>query len=421
MPFASALSEHPVPATAVGEAAGQVLERIGPGPDLALVFVTRPHAGALEDAAGAVAEILRPGVLVGCAAESVAGTGREVERTPAISLWAGRFGPSVPVELEMGGPGQAAQGWPSELDFEPGALVLVADPFSFPAEAFFEWLACTYPGLPVIGGMASGASGPGGTRLVVSGAGETGPGRGPHLRTAGAVGALLGPGVRVQSVVSQGCRPIGRPMVVTRADGHVVTELAGRPPLEQLSALARGALDQDDLELVNRGALQLGRVIDEYQVEPGIGDFRIVGIMGGDPRSGAVALTEAVETGTTVQFHLRDAEAADHELRQLLAGRGAAAALLFTCNGRGTRLFPAPHHDASVLAELLGHVPTGGFFAAGELGPVSGRNFLHSFTASIALLSEEPGPAAPSSPGEEGGAGPQACPPLGPGVDHDSG
>lgn len=395
MAFASALSEHPVPAVAVGQAAGQVLERIGPGPDLALVFVTRPHAGALEDAAAAVAEILRPGVLLGCAAESVAGTGREVERSPAVSLWAGRFGPSVPVELEMGGPGRAARGWPSELDFDPGALVLVADPFSFPAEAFLEWLASAHPGLPVIGGMASGASGPGGTRLVVSGAGEAGPWRGPHIRSAGAVGALLGPGVRVQAVVSQGCRPIGWPMVVTRADGHVVTELAGRPPLEQLSALARG-LDRGDLELVNRGALQLGRVIDEHQVEPGIGDFRIVAITGGDPRSGAVALAEAVETGTTVQFHLRDAEAADHELRQLLAGRGAAAALLFTCNGRGTRMFPFPHHDASVVAELLGRVPTGGFFAAGELGPVSGRNFLHSLTASVALLSEEPGPGAPS-------------------------
>lgn len=379
MPFASALSEHPVPAAAVGEVAGQVLEAIGPRPDLALLFVTRSHAGALEDAVGAVDEILEPGALLSCAAESVAGIGREVEQRAAVSLWAGRFGPVVPVELQMDGPEGPVRGWPADLAFEPRALVLMADPFSYPVEGFLAWLASNHPGLPAVGGMASGALGPGGTRLAA----------GRRVRAVGAVGALIGPGIKVRTVVSQGCRPIGHPMVVTKAEGNVVRELAGRPPLEQLGILARDRLSEDDVRLANRGALQLGRVIDEHRAEFGIGDFRIVGILGGDPHTGAVALTEVVETGTTVQFHLRDADAADDDLRQLLAGQGAGAALLFTCNGRGTRLFPRPHHDAAVLAELLGPVPTAGFFAAGELGPVAGRNFLHSFTASIALLSEE--------------------------------
>lgn len=378
MPFASALSEHPITAHAVGEVTGQVLDAIGSHPDLALIFVTPPHAGALEDAARAVRDLLHPGTILGCAAESVTGTAREVERAPAVSLWAGHMGPVTPVELEAMSPGGPVSGWPDALPFEPQALLLVADPYSFPAEAFFAWLADTHPGLPVIGGMASAALGPGGTRLA----------RDASIRTSGAVGAFLGPGARLVSVVSQGCRPIGQPLVVTRSERNVVYELAGKPPLDRLTALAETSLEPGDVALINRGGLQIGRVIDEHKVDFGRGDFRMVGIQGADRDIGAIALADTVETGATVQFHLRDAKAADEELRILLSERQADAALVFSCNGRGTRMFGQPHHDAAVLAELLGRIPTGGFFAAGEFGPVAGHNFLHSFTASMALLAD---------------------------------
>lgn len=398
MPFASALSEHPIAATAVGEAVGQVLDQLGRAPDVALLFVTAPHAGALEDAAKAVKEILQPAVLVGCAAESVAGTNREVERRPAVSLWAARLGPAAPVELEAVGSTGPIVGWPDELAFEPAALLLFGDPFSFPVAPFFEWLAATHPGLPVIGGMASGAHGAGGSRLTIDG----------RVRTDGAVGVLLSPAAHISTAVSQGCRPIGFPWMVTRAEGNIVHSLAGKPPMERLEALAQGNLSQRDVNLVNQGGLQVGRVIDEHKVTFGRGDFRMIGIMGADRRTGAIALDDVVETGNTVQFHLRDPQAADEELREILAELRADAALLFTCNGRGTRMFPHPHHDASVVAELLGRIPTGGFFAAGELGPVGGRNFLHSFTASIALFEDAPAPAerdpAERDPAERGPA-----------------
>ncbi|MGH9131413.1 MAG: FIST signal transduction protein [Acidimicrobiales bacterium] len=376
MPFASALSEHPIAATAIGEAVGQVLDRLGRGPELAVLFVTTPHAEALADVASAVIDLLAPGTLIGCVAESVTGTGREVEHRPALSLWAGGVGRVVPLELESVGSTGPIMGWPSVDNFEPSAVLLVGDPFSFPVDPFFSWLAATHPGLPVIGGMASGARKPGDTRLVIDG----------RVRTDGAVGVLLGPDAHVKTAVSQGCRPIGFPWMVTRAEGNVVHALAGKPPLERLEALAQGQLSAREVNLINQGGLQVGRVIDEHKAAFGTGDFRIVGIAGADRKTGAIALGEAVETGSTVQFHLRDAEAADTELRQILQGPGADAALLFTCNGRGTRLFPHPHHDASVIAEILGDIPVGGFFAAGELGPVGGRNFLHSFTASIALF-----------------------------------
>lgn len=378
MPFTAALSEHPVPATAVGEVAGQVLESLGPAPDLALVFVTPPHAGALEDIAAALADILRPEVLIGCAAVSVVGTGREVEQDAAVSLWAGRFGPVEPLRLTAGRglDGVELDGWPAPLPFEPSALLLLADPFTFPVEALYEELATRHPGLPVIGGNASAAVGPGGNRLVLD----------RTVHTSGAVGALLGPGVHVDTVVSQGCRPIGRPYIVTRAERNYVYELAGSPALGRLVQMTTEGMPEEDIDLIDHG-LHLGQVIDESKLDFERGDFLVRNVLGADEADGAIALNDGVPVGATVQFHVRDAASADEDLRQMLSGRRADGALLFTCNGRGRHLFGTPDHDAGVLEERVG-VPAAGIFAAGEFGPVGGRNFVHGFTASIALFSE---------------------------------
>jgi small ligand-binding sensory domain FIST len=184
---------------------------------------------------------------------------------------------------------------------------------------------------------------------------------------------------------------VGNPYTTTRADGNVIFELGGRPPLDRLRELA-AALPARDRELLAQG-VHLGMVIDEYQAEPGQGDFLIRGIAGTDPQSGAIAVGDEIAVGQTVQFHVRDAASADEDLRRTLEreaaaldGRRAGGALLFTCNGRGSRLFAEPDHDAGLLAEVLGEIPVAGFFCAGELGPVGGQNFLHAFTASIALF-----------------------------------
>ena len=376
MPFASALSEHPLTATAVGEVAGQVLERLGARPDLVMLFLTPPHGGALEDAAAAVRSILEPTVLLGCAAVAVAGAGREVELDPAVSLWAGSFGEVASVRLgaRPGSLGPEITGWPDELPFEPTALILLADPYSFPVDALFELVEQRHPGLPVIGGMASAARGPGGNRLAIDGS----------VVTSGAVGVLIGPGVLLTTVVSQGCRPIGTPLVVTRAEGNLMHELAGEPPLHRLIQQAQD-LPPGDIALINQG-LQLGVVIDEHKLEFERGDFLIRNVMGADRETGTMQVGDQIEVGTTVQFQVRDAQSADEDLRELLLGRRADGALLFTCNGRGTNLFPVPDHDAEVISDMLGPVPVAGFFAAGELGPVGPRNFLHAFTASVALF-----------------------------------
>jgi small ligand-binding sensory domain FIST len=382
VPFAAALSQHPVPATAVGEVAGQVLEQLGPAPDLAVLFVTPPHAGALEDAARAVDDILQPGTLMGCAAVSVVGTAREVERAPAVSLWAGRFGPVQPVRLSAvrSGDGVDIDGWPSGVPFEPSALLLLADPYTFAVDELAAQLAVSHPGLRIVGGNASAAIGPGGNRLALD----------RRVHTAGAVGVLVGPGVDIETVVSQGCRPIGRPYIVTRADRNYILELAGRPALERLVEMSADGMSEADIDLIDNG-LHLGQVIDEHKLDYGQGDFLVRTVLGADEANGAIAVDAVMPVGATVQFHVRDAASADHDLRHLLAGHQADGVLLFTCNGRGVQLFRAPDHDARVLDERIG-APTAGFFAAGEFGPVGGRNFVHGFTASVALFRDHPAP-----------------------------
>jgi small ligand-binding sensory domain FIST len=279
--------------------------------------------------------------------------------------------------------GYGVTGWPN---FDPdvrSTVVLLADGFSFPTDRFLERLNEEQPGLPVIGGMASGGEEPGQNRLL--------------LRTdalqAGAVGVALDGPVEVRTVVSQGCRPIGSPYAVTRGDGNVVEELGGQPAVERLRQLVSKLTPKE--QVLARGGLHVGQVIDEHKAEFGRGDFLIRGLVGADPDTGAIAVGDAVELGQTLQFHVRDADAADEDLRVLLdpvPDWNPRGVLLFSCNGRGRRFFGQPDHDAGQVARATGDVPLAGFFAQGELGPVGKRNFVHGYTASLAVFCEPSDP-----------------------------
>jgi small ligand-binding sensory domain FIST len=388
VPFASALSEHPVTSQATGEVTGAVLEAIGERPDLVVVSATRAHAGALEDIAATVDAVLHPLAIIGCAAESVVGTAHEVEEGPGLSLWAGRVGPLATVRLRatrLADGGWHFDGWPDHLAFSPSALVAMVDPFTFPADALLEWLGTRHPSLPVIGGNASGGQGPGGTRLVL----------GDRVASSGAVGVLLGSGVDVDPVVSQGARPYGSVLTVTRSERNIIHQVAGAPAMECMVDQIKGHLDPVDVAGIESNGLFVGRLIDHHLDDPGPGDYLVRNVLGVDRAAGAVAVDDQVPLGSTIRFHVRDAGTADLELRQLLSFREADAALVFTCNGRGTRLFDEAHHDARILQDAFGPVPVGGFFAAGEIGPVGGQNFVHGFTASMALFRDRaPAPGA---------------------------
>lgn len=367
----------------------------GAQPDLAVVVASPHHAARAAEVLEAVHEAVTPGSVIGCVAEAVIGGAREVEEGPAISVWLASL-PAPAETFHMGfvptDTGGTFAGW--GFDERPGEGVppslVIADPYTFPADTLLGYLNEHRPGAVVVGGMAGAGSGPGETVLFQD----------REVIHEGAVGARLPGAVSVRALVSQGCRPFGRSYVVTRSQANFLFELGGRPPLNRLEE-ALESLSRPDRELASQG-LHIGRVIDEYKSEHGPGDFLIRGVLGVDPQNGAMAVGDRIEVGATVQFHVRDAATADDELRSLVEREVAnlpgkpAGALLFTCNGRGARLFGAPDHDAALITSLLGGAPLAGLFCAGELGPVGGRNFLHGFTASLLLFvdgrRDEPAP-----------------------------
>jgi small ligand-binding sensory domain FIST len=375
------LSTQPDARQAAMEAALAARRALREGrPSLAVLFASPHHAERAEAVLDAVHEAAGPQALIGCVAEAVLGGGREVEGEPAVSVWLASLPGTVETfrtEFVQTGEGGAFVGFP-----DPGAgrvHLLISDPFTFPADALLRESDRQRPGSVFVGGMASGAGHLGETRLFLDG----------QVLDSGAVAARLHEGVAVRTLVSQGCRPVGPSYTVTKAEGNLVLELAGRPPMELLRELF-AFVDDRDRELMSHG-LHVGRVIDEYKADPGRGDYLIRGVIGADQRTGAIALGEAVSVGETIRFHVRDAESADVDLRHMLGalgGRAPAAVLLFTCNGRGSRLFSVPDHDAALVSKELGEPPLAGFFCAGEVGPVGGRNFLHGFTASLAVFYE---------------------------------
>jgi small ligand-binding sensory domain FIST len=382
--FAAALSEHPLPTHAVGELVGQVLDDLEGEPDVAVLFVgapvgAAPSVEAVSDIAAAIRSLLRPGVLVGCTASGVIAGPREVEDRPALALWAARTGPVTPLRLRADGAGDGAPdptGIPDAVTGPRRTAVLLVDPFSLDPDATVEALGrpAPGPGLSVVGGLASAAAVPGGNRLLLEDA----------VHTDGAVGFVLPASVEATTLVSQGCRPVGSPLTVTGAAGNVLLELAGRPATQRLAEVLEAA-SPDERASLTRG-VQLGIVVDERLMEFGRGDFLVRSVLGADRRSGGIVVGETIEVGTTVQFHARDAGAATEDLDGMVAGQRAEAALLFTCTGRGERLFGVPGHDASRVHEGTGSTATAGMFCAGELGPVGARNVLHAFTASALLL-----------------------------------
>jgi small ligand-binding sensory domain FIST len=369
---------------AFSEAADEAARGLGGGCDLALVFAGAPHLGRAKWILSAVHERLEPRSLVGCGAGGVLGGGREIEEGPGAVVWAlSAPGASVSThhfEAERGEDGVEIAGVPDPAELGE-ALILLADPYSFSTEALLGWLDEHRPGLPVLGGLASAAA-----------AGSASLLRDGEVLDGGAVACSLA-GISLLPCVSQGAAPLGPEMTITAAEGNVIEELASTPALERLRE-AIGALEPAHQQLAAEG-LMLGVVIDENQPAYERGDFLVRPIIGADPERGSIALGENVRVGQTVRMHVRDGSSADEDLREALRAQslalgagGAAGALLFTCNGRGSHMFDVPDHDASAIEDSLG-APAGGFFCAGEIGPVGGRNYLHGFTATMAIFARE--------------------------------
>jgi len=377
--FGDGLAVGPDLEGAAEVAVAQALEPLdGTTPDLVAIFVApgRQRPGAAEAAMLRATGLAGARTTIGATAGGVIGDGRGVEHEPAVAVWAAVL-PQVRLRAfrltaEQTEAGVQVEGLPPLQDDDRVAALLV-DPYSFPVSGFLEHCNTVLPGFPLVGGVASAPSGPGANRLFLDG----------QVHERGGVGVLLGGEVAARTVVSQGCRPIGPPMVVTRADRNVLLELAGQPALERLAEIV-SALPLAEQNLVERG-LHLGIAMNEYADEHGRGDFLIRGVIGLDDESGAVVVGDLVTVGQTVRFQVRDAAGAGEDLTELLGADGdpARGALLFSCNGRGTAMFDNADHDVRTALDAFGGAGIAGFFAAGEIGPVGGRNHLHGFTASV--------------------------------------
>ena len=349
--------------------------------DLVCVFI----GGHLPDDAAAVAQrvrVLCPGATVlGCSTAGVIGAGEGVESEAAVSVLVASL-PGVRVrgfhlEVLPSPDGMAVVGMP-EIRPDDAAVILLADPYSFPVDGFVQQANELLGSVPMVGGMAAGPRGPGSTRLVLDG----------RVADRGAVGIILEGPVTVRAMVSQGCRPIGPTMVVTRSEGNAILELAGSSALDRLEQIV-AALDPQDQALVSAG-LQFGVAMDEYADEHERGAFLIRSVLGVDHERKAVLVGDLVPVGRTVRFQVRDAETAADDLELLLKELGNSSgldsvegALLVSCSGRGSRLFSSAGHDVEAVRAALATPAVAGFFATGEIGPVAGRNHLHGFSAAI--------------------------------------
>jgi small ligand-binding sensory domain FIST len=389
MRWASSLSRRPDLAGAFAEAAEAVEAGMGgERPDLLLAFASPHHAQDLDYLPGLAGGRTPGALLVGCTGSGVIGDAREAEDGPALSL-TGAWLPGVACRgfhVEMASlpdPDTGAASWHGLAGIGPRSrpkFLLLADPFTVDADVLVRGLDRAYPRAPKFGGLASGGRAPGENRILL----------GEEVHRRGAVGVAFTGDLEVDTLIAQGCRPIGSPMLVTRCRGGALLELDRGKPLEVLAEIY-GGLGPRDRELM-RHSLFLGIDMREERVEYDPGELLVRNIVGADPGTGAISVGEELRPVQAVQFVLRDASTADEDLRRMLHVRRATGAprpdgaLLFSCTGRGSGLFGRPDHDTGLFEEVLGPAALGGFFCNGEIGPVGGTTFLHGYTSAFALF-----------------------------------
>ncbi len=394
MKWASAISQQAELESAIDECAASLRSQLGESQaDLAVVFASFHYSQNYD----AIPDLVRvalggdasPPLVLGCSGGGIIGDGKEVEQSPALSITAASLpdvtispfhlsGESLP-DLDAG-----PASWEELLKVSPTVapqFVLLADPFSFPVQNLLMGLDFAFAGAAKIGGLASGGQQQNGNALFL----------GNRVHRAGAVGVALHGNITIDTVVAQGCRPIGQPMRITQSRQNMLESLDGETPLNVLRGLFPTLSERD--QGLMRNSLFLGVVMDEFIDNPQQGDFLIRNVMGMDDRSGSLAIGEMLKEGQLVQFHLRDADTSAQDLAAVLdryAGDNREnqvhGALLFSCLGRGQYLYGKANHDTDLFRDKLGSVPLGGFFCNGEIGPVSGTTFLHGYTSSFGIF-----------------------------------
>lgn len=412
----TALSTRQDPIDAALQVADRIRQQLGSPPDLLMVFATIHHARRMGMIADTLRDKLGSAHMLGITASGVMSGATEIEEGPALSVMACRF-PGVQVNpfwIDHLSPRDSMEARAAGLSDRIGAsddmraTLFFADPFSVPLVNLIPALSASRMQVisssgrrdhigTIIGGMASAGTRPNTNTLLLDG----------EIRNSGAMGVTLSGPIQVDTIVSQGCRPIGQPVVITKARGNLILELGGERAVDVIREIVH-QLDENDKQLLGNG-LVLGRVINENKSHFGRGDFLIRNIMGGDQTSGAAAVADLVHAGQTVQLHLHDDQTAREDLSLLLDGQRLyskpAGAMLISCTSRGSGFFGDSGHDAAALAYAFDKAPDGaslaksgtevdpnagipvtGFFAAGEIGPVDGEIFQHGHAAVVGIF-----------------------------------
>ncbi|HEY2735487.1 MAG TPA: FIST N-terminal domain-containing protein [Polyangiales bacterium] len=390
MQWASAASGRVDSRTAVKEALRTLMvDRDGP-PELLLLFASLHHAEAFEEMLDCLREELPNAVVVGCSAGGVIGGGSELEGREAISLTAGWLPDTRVRALHMQAPVDEADraGWIDRFGLEgdePCQFLLIVDPNTFEVDQLLENLDAAFPESCKVGGLASGGSSDKPCVLFEGGLAHRG----------GVIVVSFQGATEVHAVVSQGCRPVGEPFIVTRSVGNVIKELNSGKPAEVLRKVYDG-MNARDHALFNT-SLFLGIGVGENRSRYQSGDFLIRNILGIDPESGAMAVDTAIEAYQVVQFHLRDPETAAADLSQRLRELARTdvpprmrGTLLFAGAGRGERLFGVADHDSDAFTRRVGPISLSGFFCNGEIGPAAGKTRLHGCTSVFAVFCPRP-------------------------------
>jgi len=356
---------------------------------LTFVFVSQQFKEQYEKVPELVRRQMDPGRFLGCSGGGIVGGGKEVEQQAAFSMLCanlpdveikGIYSDTVDLPNQDTSPGVWREWLGVEADKNP-SFIFLADPFSFRGEEFLAGVDFAYPKSSKVGGLASGAQMQGGNALYLD----------DKIYHSGLIGLALSGNIEMDTIVAQGCRPIGDPVKISKCDGTLLKEMDGQLPLELLQKVYDG-LDENDKSLVQT-SLFLGIEMNPLKDDPKQGDFLIRNIMGVDRTLGGIQIGALLREGQLVQFHLRDKAMSAEDLRLMLSqykdeenSRDACGALLFSCLGRGQYLYGKPNHDSDMFRDKLGNIPLGGFFCNGEIGPVGNSTFLHGYTSSFGIF-----------------------------------
>ncbi|MBW4562503.1 MAG: FIST C-terminal domain-containing protein [Mojavia pulchra JT2-VF2] len=390
MQWANALSTRPSLEAAVTDVVERAVSSLTAPADLGLVFISSAFGSEYSRLLPLLAEKLSVPVLIGCSGGGVIGTTakgqtQELEAEASLSLTLAHL-PGVDLQVfhiigeELPDLDSSPDAWIDLIGVPRSPtpqFILLCGSFSSGINDLLQGLDFAYPGSVTVGGQASAGGMNGRMALFCN----------DRLYREGTVGLALSGNIALDTIVAQGCRPIGQPLQVTKAERNIILELDEQVPLVVLREVIANLSEKE--RMLAQHSLFIGLAMDVFKPSLHQGDFLIRGILGVDPSAGAIAIGDRVRPGQRLQFHLRDAEASAEDLEFLLQQyqnqrtpeASAVAALMFSCVGRGEGLYGKPNFDSELFGRYLKDIPVGGFFCGGEIGPVGGSTFLHGYTS----------------------------------------